>query len=153
DLETYLFIEKGIRGGMVNAIKRYATANDRHLSNYNQNIPSNYLMYLDANNLYAMIQKLPFDELQFVDHEIKTYQDLNQFIKNLNREVKGCILEVDRNLLQALERGLELTAVHRVLTFKESNWMEKCIVLNTKLRTQAKNEFEKYFFKLMNNSV
>lgn len=38
--------------------------------------------------------------------------------------------------------------VHRILTFKEINWMEKYIILNTNLRNKAKNDFKKDFFKL-----
>ena len=54
---------------------------------------------------------------------------------------------------QYLELGLKLVKVHRGITFREEAFMESYIAKNTKLRAKSKSEFEKDFFKLMNNSV
>ena len=57
------------------------------------------------------------------------------------------------NLKQALKAGLKLEKIHRVIKFDQSDWMRVYIEKNTKLRQEAKNDCEKDFFKLMNNSV
>ena len=58
-----------------------------------------------------------------------------------------------RPLKQALNYRLSLKKVHRVIQFNQEAWLKPYIEMNTKLRTEAKNDFEKDFFKLMNNSV
>ena len=58
-----------------------------------------------------------------------------------------------RSLKQALNHGLILKKSHRVIQFNEEAWLKPYIDMNNELRKQAKNDFEKDFFKLMNNSV
>ena len=59
DYDVFMMIEEGIRGGMCQAIYRHAKANNKYMNNYDKSIISSFLMYLDANNLYLMSQKLP----------------------------------------------------------------------------------------------
>ena len=53
DINILLMIEKGIRGGILQAVHKYAKANNKYMKSYNKNVVSSYLMYLDTNNLYG----------------------------------------------------------------------------------------------------
>ena len=191
-----LMIEKGIRGGICQSTHRYAKANNKYMKNYDKNIESSYLTYLDANNLYgwAMSQKLPVNGFKW-ENDLSRFNE--NFIKNYNENSDvGYFLEVDieypkqlwsshkdlpflperkklekveklvcsiedkekyvihiRALKQQLDNGLKLREVHRVIKFQQKAWLKLEIDMNTKLRKEAINEFEKDFFKLMNNSV
>ena len=90
-----MMVEKGIRGRICQAVYRYA--NKKYMNDYDKDIESLYLEYLDANNLYgwAMSQKLPVDGFEWVEEN-----DLSKFnasfIKNYDENSdNGYILEAD----------------------------------------------------------
>ena len=56
-------------------------------------------------------------------------------------------------LKQALDHGLKLKKVDRVIEFNQEAWLKKYIDINTELRKKASNDFQKDFFKLMSNAV
>ena len=193
-----IMFEEGTRGGICQATYRYAKVNNKYMKDYDRNMESSYLEYLDANNLYgwAMSKKLPIGNFKWIEKDDISKFD-EKFIKNYDENTnKAYILEVDvkypknirmlhsdlpflpermkinkctrlvcttqnkenyavhiRALKQALNHGLKLTKVHRIIQFDQEAWLEPYIVMNTKLRKKAKNDFEKDFFKLMNNSV
>ena len=53
DIDKYLFIEKGLRGGIFYIVKRYAKANNKYMNDYDSKKPSKFITYLDMNNLYG----------------------------------------------------------------------------------------------------
>ena len=66
DYDMTLMIEKGIRGGICQATHRYDKANNKYMKNYDTNIESSNIEYLDGNNLYgsAMSKKLPANDFK-----------------------------------------------------------------------------------------
>ena len=132
DNDMLMMVEKGIRGGICQAVYRYAKANNKYMKNCNKFIESLYLMYLDANNLYgwAMSQKLPIDGFKWVENLSKFNES---FIKSYDENSnKGYFFEKD------VEYPKKLFNLHRDLPFlperKKIKKCEKlvCIVQNKK---------------------
>ena len=77
--------------------------------------------------------------------------DVKKSIPNLGNKLNYVIHY--RNFHLNLSLGMKLTKIHKVLKFKQSDWMKKYIDFNTEKKTNPDNSFEKGFFKLMINSV
>ncbi len=80
-----------------------------------------------------------------------TIGKVEKLVPNLNNKIRYVIHH--ENLKLYLRLGLRLTKIHRGITFHESDFLQPYIQLNTDLRTTGTTEFEKDFYKLMNNSV
>ena len=106
DIDMLLMVEKGTTGRICQAIHRHAKANNKHMKNYNKNVISSYLLYLDANNLYgwAISQKLPVNGFKWVENLSKFDED---FFKNYDENSdKGYFLEVDIDYSEKLFKEL-----------------------------------------------
>ena len=91
------------------------------------------------------------NDYPFCPERVECKNGVKKLIPNLRNKTKYVIHY--RNLIQCLKAGMKLTKIHKGIKFVESDWMKPYIEMNTNLRAKAKNNFEKDFFKLMNNSV
>ena len=90
------------------------------------------------------------NDLPFMCEKIRV-SGVEKLVPNLH-DKKKYVIHI-KAFKQALDHGLVLEKIHRVIQFKQAAWMKEYIDFNTRLRTVAKNDFEKDFYKLMNNSV
>ena len=90
------------------------------------------------------------NDLPFMCEKMKI-GDVKKLVPNL-RDKRNYVIHI-RALAQSLKHRLILDRIHRAIEFDQSAWMKPYIDFNTQLRTKTTNEFEKDFFKLMNNSV
>ena len=166
DIDMYLFIEKGLRGGISYIAERYSKKTSKYMKNYDPKKPSKFITHLDMNNLvdgfdvnsvsenspigyilevdfeypnelhvfhhdYPLAQEklaIPYDMLlgyckKIADkYEIKV-GDVKKLIPNLGNKTNYVFHY--RNLQLYLSLGIKLTKIHRVLIFKQSDWMKK----------------------------
>ena len=107
-----------------------------------------YLIEIDAK--YPKELHDLHNELPFMCEKMKI-NGVEKLVPNLYNK-KNYVIHI-RALDQALKHRLILEKVHRLIEFDQSAWLKPYIDFNTQLRTKVKNDFEKDFFKLMNNAV
>ena len=118
--------------------------NKEFIKNYDQG----YILEVDIKypkKLYGLHEDLPFLPERMEICKCK------KFVCNLY-DKENYVVHI-RSLKQALNHGLILKKIHRVIQFNQETWFKPYTHMNTELRKKAKNDFEKDFFKFMNNAV
>ena len=122
--------------------------NEEFIKNYNENDKKGYILEVDVKypkKLHDLHSDLPFLPERMEINKCK------KLVCNLY-DKKKYVVHI-KSLKQALNHGLKLKKIHRVIEFNQEAWLKPYIDMNTELRKLAKNDFEKDLFKLMNNSV
>ena len=121
---------------------------EEFIKNYDEKSNKGFLYEVDVEylkTLHMLHSDLPFlperRKINKVSKLVGTIEDKEKYIVNISA------------LKQALNNGLKLKKIHRIIQFDQKAWLKPYIEMNTKLRAGAKNDFEKEFFKLMNSSV
>ena len=118
------------------------------VKDYDKNDNKGYILEVDVdypNKLQNLHSDLPFISERMVVNKTK------KLICNL-QDKKDYVVHINVSK-QALDLGLKLRKVHQVIEFDQEAWLKEYINFNTELRKNAANDFEKDFFKLMNNAV
>ena len=104
DMEQYMFIENGIRGGLTFIGKRYAKANHEHSDEFDISKDKTFISYLDANNLYglAMTCPLPMGGFRFLTEQEVSCFDKHKILSLSDNSEEGFIFEVDLDYPQHL---------------------------------------------------
>ena len=215
DIDQYLFLEKGIVGGISMACQRYARANIPGTPTYDKSKPTKTLAQFDVNSLYptAMCSSLPKSDYTFISsEEIKKldfmqipddgeygyilecgitipqhlhtlFNDLpplaekvlvkDSWLSSYSKELKAK-LQIKGNkvpklvpnlfdkdpitlhyvhLKLCIRLGLKLNKIHRVMRFRQSQWLKEFMEFNMEARRTAPNPFEAMVIKTTSNSI
>ena len=122
--------------------------NEEFIKNYNENSSKGYILEVNVKypkKLHDLHSDLPFLTKRIkIDKCKKLGCDL--------RNKKKYVVHI-KSLKQALNHGLKLKRIHRIIEFSQKAWLKSYIDMNTELRKLAKDDFKKDLFKLMNNAV
>ena len=131
----------------VNGFK-WLDSNKINEKNYNENNNKDYILEVDVKypkRLHKLHSDLPFLSERMEISKCK------KLVCNLFNK-KKYVTHIN-SLKQALNHGLKLKKIHRIIEFNQEAWLDPYIDMNTELRKAAPNDYEKNLFKLMNNAV
>ena len=129
-------------------IKNVTEIDEKFIKNYDEVSDKGYILEKDVNyprKLHDLHSDLPFLPKRMKIDKCK------KLVCNL-RNKKTYVVHI-KSLKQALNHGLKLKKLHRMIEFNQEAWLKPYIDMNTELRKIAENDFEKDFFKLINNAV
>ena len=129
-------------------VKNLSKFNQDFINEYDEDSNTGYFLEVDVVHPKTLFNSNK--DLTFLP-ERKKVEKVEKIICSIEDQEKY-VIHI-KALKQAFNHGLKLKEVHRVIQFNQKAWLKPYIDMNTKLRKEAKNEFEKDFFKLMNNSV
>ena len=129
-------------------VKNVSKIDEDFMRNYDEDSDKGYILEVDVENPKNLHDL--HSDLQFLPARMKI-DKCSKLVCNLY-DKKSYVVHI-RSLKQALNHRLILKKVHRVIKVDQEAWLKPHIDMNTELREKAKNDFEKDFFKLMNNSV
>ena len=118
------------------------------IKKYDENVDKRYI--LEVHVEYPEKLRSVHSDLPFLPERMKINKCEKLVCNTGNKE--NYVIHIV-SLKQALNYGLILKRVHKVIEFEQEVWLKPYIMMNKELRMQAKNDFQKDFFKLMNNSV
>ena len=122
--------------------------NEEFITNYNENSYKGYILEVDVK--YPKKLHDLHSDLRLLPKRIKI-DKCKKLVCDLHNK-KNYVVHI-KPLKQALNHGLKLKRIHRIIEFNQKAWLKPYIDMNTELRKLAKDDFEKDLFKLMNNAV
>ena len=129
-------------------VKDTSKINEEFIKNYYEISNKGYVLEVDVK--YSKKLHDSHSDLPFLPRRMKI-DKCKKLVCNLNNKNK--YLVHIKSLKQALNHGLKLKRVHKIIEFNQRAWPKPYIDMNTELRKLAKDDFEKDLFKLMNNAV
>ena len=129
-------------------VKNTSKIVEEFIKNYDEDSDKGYILEVDVK--YPRKLHDLHSDLLFLPKRMKI-DKCKKLVCNL-RNKKKYVVHI-RSLKEALNHRLKLKKIHRIIEFNQEAWLKTYIDMNTELRKIAKNDFEKDFFKLMNNAV
>ena len=129
-------------------VKDTSKINEDFIKNYNESNKKGFILEADVKypkKIHDVHSDLPFFPKRMKIDKCK------KLLCNLQNK-KRYVVHI-KSLKQALNHGLKLKKIHRIIVFNQKAWLKPYIDMNTELRKLARDDFEKDLFKLMNNAV